>query len=414
MKLSERISHAWNAFTGKDSFAPPQEEAIVYGQPRRPMIYKASSSRFASSIFTRIAIDVATTRFNHVKIDKKNEDREIIDSGLNYCLNVEANIDQTGISFIFDVAYSLLDEGYIAVVPVDTTINPNVSGSFDINSMRVAQIMGWTNKSVQVNVYDEHTGQYRNIWLPKSTVAVIESPLYSIINEPNSTLQRLLRKMAITDQNDNLFSPNRLDIILQMPQAIRTDKQMKDAQARIKNIDDQLAYGNNGIAYIDSTERITQLNRPANSQINETVEKLKTEFYNQLGLTQAVFDGTATEAQLRAYYNRTIDPILEFIIAEMQRKFLTKTARTQGHAIEYYRNMLSLVSAEQLVSLGDTLRRNEIATSNEIRDMMGLKRSNEPEADELKNPNIAPKSSMPSATKAEGEHTRDSQNGGES
>ena len=250
--------------------------------------------------------------------------------------------------------------------------------------------------------------------MPKATVAVIESPLYAIINEPNSTLQRLLRKMAITDQNDHLFSPNRLDIILQMPQAIRTDKQMKDAQARIRNIDDQLAYGNNGIAYIDSTERVTQLNRPANSQINETVEKLKTEFYNQLGLTQAVFDGTATEAQLRAYYNRTIDPILEFIIAEMQRKFLTKTARTQGHAIEYYRNMLSLVSAEQLASLGDTLRRNEIATSNEIRDMMGLKRSNEPEADELKNPNIAPQSSMPSATKAEGEHTRDSQNGGES
>lgn len=413
MKLSERISHAWNAFTGKDSFTPPQEEAIVYGQPRRPMVYKANSSRFASSIFTRIAIDVAMAKFNHVKIDEKTEDREIIKSGLNYCLNAEANIDQTGVAFIYDIAFSLLDEGYIAVVPVDTTLNPKVSGSFDITTMRVAQIMGWTNKSVQVNVYDDNTGQYRNIWLPKSTVAIIESPLYSIINEPNSTLQRLLRKMAITDQNDNLFSPNRLDIILQMPQAIRTDKQMKDAQARIKNIDDQLAYGNNGIAYIDSTERITQLNRPANSQINETVEKLKAEFYNQLGLTQAVFDGTATEAQLRAYYNRTIDPILEFIIKEMERKFLTKTARTQGHAIEYYRNMLSLVSAEQLVSLGDTLRRNEIATSNEIRDMMGLKRSNEPEADELKNPNIAPQSSKPSASKAEGEHTRDSQNGGE-
>lgn len=412
MKLTERLSHAWNAFAGKDSFTPPIEESIVYGQPRRPAIYKANSSRFAASIFTRIAIDVAMTRFNHVKIDEKTEDRTIINSGLNYCLNVEANLDQSGRSFIFDVAYSLLDDGYIAVVPIDTTVNPKVSGSFDINTMRVAPIIGWTNKSIQVKVYDENDGRYKDIWVPKSYVAIVESPLYSIINEPNSTLQRLLRKMAITDQNDTAFSPNRLDIILQLPQAIRTDRQLKDAQARIKNIDDQLTYGNNGIAYIDATERITQLNRPANSQINETIESLKREFYNQLGLTQDIFDGTANETQLRAYYTRTIDPILEFIVKEMERKFITKTARTQGHAIEYYRNMLSLVSAEQLVSLGDTLRRNEIATSNEIRDMIGLKRSNEPTADELKNPNIASGSSMPSATKGDGEHTRDSQNGG--
>lgn len=412
MKFTERLTHAWNAFTGKDSYSPPIEESIVYGQPRRQSIFKANSSRFSASIFTRIAMDVAMTKFNHVKIDEKSEDRTIINSGLNYCMNVEANIDQSGRAFIFDVAYSLLDEGYIAIVPVDTTINPKVSGSFDINTMRVAPIIGWTNKSVKLNVYDEADGQYKDIWLPKSYVAIIESPLYSIINEPNSTLQRLLRKMAITDQNDAAFSPNRLDIILQLPQAIRTDRQLKDAQARIKNIDDQLTYGNNGIAYIDATERITQLNRPANSQINETIETLKKEFYNQLGLTQAIFDGTATETQLRAYYTRTIDPILEFVVKEMERKFLTKTARTQGHAIEYYRNMLSLVSAEQLVSLGDTLRRNEIATSNEIRDMIGLKRSNDQSADELKNPNIANNSSMPSANKAEGEHTRDNQNGG--
>lgn len=412
MKLTERISHAWNAFKGNDTIAPPIDEPMTFGQPSRPQIYKPSSSRFTSSIFSRIALDVAMTNFNHVKIDKINEDREIINSGLNYCLTVEANIDQSAVAFIYDIAFSLLDEGHIAVVPVDTTTNPKRSGSFDIQSMRVAPIRGWTNKSVQLNVYDETSGMYRDIWLPKSMVAIIESPLYAIVNEPNSTLQRLLRKMAIVDNNESAYAANRLDIILQMPQAIRTDKQMQDAKARLQNIDDQLTYGNNGIAYIDATERITQLNRPSNSQVNETLESLKKEFYNQLGLTEAVFNGTATEAQLRAYYNRTIDPILQFIIKEMERKFLTKTARTQGQAIECYRNMLSLVSAEQLVSLGDTLRRNEIATSNEIRDIIGLKRSNEASADELKNPNIAQNTSMPSAKRAEGEHTRDNPNGG--
>lgn len=413
MKITERITHAWNAFKGNDSYFPPAEEHIVYGRPRRPVVYRASTSRFAASIFTRIALDVAMTNFSHVKIEKETEDRNVVNSGLNYCLTVEANLDQSAVSFIYDVAYSLLDEGYIAIVPVDTTINPKVSGSFDVETMRVAPITGWTNKSVQVDLYDENCGEYRKIWIPKSYTAIIESPLYSIINEPNSTLQRLLRKMAIVDQDEAAYSPNRLDIILQMPQAVRTDKQMKDAQARIRNVESQLAYGKNGIAYIDSNEKITQLNRPANSQINESINTLKEEFYNQLGLTQAVFNGTATEAQLRAYYNRTIDPILRFITKEMERKFLTKTARTQGHAIETYRNMLSLVSAEQLASLGDTLRRNEIATSNEVRDIVGLKRSNDPLADELRNPNLSQKSSVGSAAKAEGEHTRDSQNGGE-
>lgn len=416
MKLSERITHAWNAFKGDTNFVPPLNEELTYGSSNtRNRVYRPSKSRFASAIFARIAIDVSMTQFNHVRIDKTNEDIEVIDSGLNYCLTREANIDQSSVDFIHDIAFSLLDEGRIAVVPVDTTINPKVSGSFDILSMRVGPITGWTNKSVQVHLYNEEKGKYQDIWIPKSSVAIIESPLYYVINEPNSTLQRLLSKMAILDMNDNAYSANRLDIILQTPQAIRTDAQIENAKKRVKNIDAQLSEGNNGIAYIDATEKITQLNRPANSQIAETIDKLKQEFYNQLGLTQAIFDGTATEAQIRNYYNRTVDPIIVFIIKEFERKFLTKTARTQGQAIEFYRDTLKFVSTEQLVSLSDSLRRNEIATSNEIRKIIGMKRTNDPNADKLSNPNIAENNKgVGSAMKGDGEHTRDvalSQNG---
>lgn len=412
MNFKDRLLHAWNAFKGDNSYSPPANDTTIYSNTSmRPRIYKANQSRFSSAIFTRIAIDVAMTQFNHVKINKSNDDLTVLDSGLQYCLTREANTDQTSIAFLHDVVFSLLDEGCIAVVPIDTTINPKVSGSFDVLSMRVAKIIGWTNNSVQVNVYDEHEGRYKQIWLPKKAVAIIESPLYYVINEPNSTLQRLLRKMAILDSSDNAYAVNRLDIILQTPQSIRTDVQKENAKKRIQDIDDQLSVGNNGIAYIDATERITQLNRPSNSQIAESIDKLKAEFYNQLGLTQAIFDGTATEAQLRSYYNRTIDPIIAFIVQELERKFLTKTARTQGQAIETYRDTLKFVSAEQLISLGDTMRRNEIATSNEIRKIIGMKRSNDAKADKLDNPNIAPKKQVGSATRGEGEHTRDNQNG---
>ena len=412
MNFKDRLLHAWNAFKGDNSYSPPVSDTTVYSNTgMRPRIYKAKQSRFSSSIFTRIAIDVAVTQFNHVKINKVNDDLTVLDSGLQYCLTQEANIDQTAIAFMFDVVFSLLDEGCIAVVPTDTSINPKVSGAFDILSMRVAKIIGWTNNSVQVHIYDEREGRYKQIWLPKKSVAIIESPLYYVINEPNSTLQRLLRKMAILDSSDNAYATNRLDIILQTPQSVRTDVQKENAKKRIKDIDDQLSVGSNGIAYIDATERITQLNRPSNSQIAESIDKLKAEFYNQLGLTQAIFDGTATEAQLRSYYNRTIDPIIAFIVQELERKFLTKTARTQGQAIETYRDTLKFVSAEQLISLGDTMRRNEIATSNEIRKIIGMKRSNDAKADKLDNPNIAPKTQVGSATRGEGEHTRDNQNG---
>lgn len=421
MKITERLSSAWNAFKGTDNLLPPSNEHIVYGPTRSSRLtYRPKQSRFASGIFTRIATDVAMTQFNHVKINAKNENREILDSGLNYCLTTEANADQSSIAFMYDIAYSLLDEGRIAVVPVETSVNPKKAGSYYVDKMRVGPILGTTNKSVHVRLYDENDGEYKNIWVPKKICAIIESPLYPVVNEPNSTLQRLLSKMSILDANDSAFPGSRLDIILQMPQAIRTDKQVEDAISRVKNIDRQLSQGANGIAYIDGTERVTQLNRPANSQISETIDKLKKEFYNQLGLTESIFDGTATESQIRNYLNRTVDPIIAFIIKEFERKFLTKEARKEGQAIEYYRNTLKLISSEQLVSLSDTLRRNEIATSNEIRDLIGMKRSNDSSADELSNPNIAEKNKnkgVASAARGEGEHTRDvpsNQNGSDS
>lgn len=414
MTLLDRLKHAWNAFNGNESSFPPFNEHATYGnRGSRIGVPTNFRNRFAAPIFNRIALDVAMTHFNHVKIDKKNDDLTVLDTGLNYCLTVEANMDQAAPTFLFDLAYSLLDEGEIAILPVDTSINPKVSGSYDIDTMRVAKIISKTNKSVFLQAYDENDGKYHDIWLPKNIVAVVESPLYYVINEQNSTLQRLLRKMSLIDSNDNLYSANRLDLIIQAPHAIRTPDQVAQAEGRILNIDKQLRTGNNGIAYIDGTERITQINRPANSQINETADLLKEEFYNQLGLTQSIFDGSATEAELKNYYNRTIDPIITFVVREMERKFLTKTGRTQGQAIEFYRNTLQFVSAEQLVSLGDAFRRNEIATSNEIRKLIGFKRSNEASADKLVNPNISDKNQgtagMGSATKGTGESSREIQ-----
>ena len=392
MGFLDKIKHAWSAFNGNDS--PPPNEPTVHDYGRRTSwrpVYRNSKDSFAATIFNRIALDAAMTQINHVVINKKNDDAITQDSGLNYCLTIEANEDQTSVAFIQDLVFSLLEEGKVAVVPVETTLNAKVTGAYDINSMRVGQILGFTSKSVQVKVYDERKGIYKDIWLPKKMVAIIQNPLYDVINRPNSTLQRLLRKMNQDDILDQYYMNNRLDIILQMPQALRTDAQIESAKKRIQNIEEQLSSGSNGVAYIDATEKITQLNRPANSQLVESINLLKKDFYNQLGLTEDIFNGTASEAQLRNYFNRTIDPILVFIIKELERKFLTKTARTQGHAIEYYRNTLKFVSAEQIVSLGDTFRRNEIVTSNEIRKLIGFKRSNEKSADILTNPNIAAK-----------------------
>lgn len=387
MKINDRIKHAWNAFT-KD-----QLSSYGHGSSSSRPMHKTTTffntSSYVASIYNRIAIDVSMTRFKHVKIDPDNEDMVDIKSGINNCLSVEANIDQTYLQFIHDMVYSMFDEGVVAVVPVDTTLSPEVSGSYEINSLRVGKIVNWFPKHVEVQLYNENTGQNERILIEKKNVAILENPLYAVVNDDNSTLKRLIRKLNQLDDIDALASSGRLDLLISVPYSVKTDHQKQMAESRIADIESQLASGHNGIAYIDGTEKVTQLNRPANSQLPETINQLSQQFHNQLGLTKSIFDGTATESELRTYNTRTIDPIVEHIVAELNRKFLTKTARTQGQAIVYYRDMFKTVPVEIIATLGDTFRRNSITSSNELRKIIGLRPSNDPRADELYNPNIA-------------------------
>lgn len=383
-KLSTRIKHAWNVFANKESGI-----ASGYGfsssRPTHKTVNYVNAASFVSSIYNRIALDVAMTSFRHVKIDPENEDQTEIKSGLNDCLSVEANIDQTHIQFIHDLVYSMFDEGVVAAVPVETTVPPTPSGSYEINTMRVGKIVNWYPRHVDVELYNDITGQNERIKIEKRKVAIIENPLHSVMNGENSTLKRLIKKLNELDNEDD---SGRIDLLISMPGRISTPAQKAVAEERIRDIEAQLRGGKNGIIYVDGTEKATQLNRPINSQLPERVESLTRQLYNQLGLTQNILDGTAGESELRTYYTRTIDPLASVIVAEFIRKFLTKTARTQGHTIQYYRDMFKIVPVETIATLGDTLRRNEIATSNELRKIIGLKPSNDPRADQLSNPNI--------------------------
>lgn len=386
--MTDRIKHAWNAFNNKE-----QAFTFDYGYSSSRPMHKAvtafNTSSYVSSIYNRIAMDVSMTAFKHVKINPDNEDWTDMKTGLMNCLTVEANIDQTHIQFIQDLTYSMFDEGVVAVVPVDTTISPSVSGAFDINSLRVGKVMNWFPKHVEIQVYNENTGQNERIFMEKKSVAIIENPLYEVVNDDNSTLKRLIRKLNQLDDVDALAASSRLDVLISVPYGIKTETQRQMAEKRIADIEAQLAAGRNGIAYIDGTEKAMQLNRPVNSQLPETVKRLSQQFYNQLGLTENIFNGTASEAELRTYYSRSIDPIVENIVAEFNRKFLTKTARTQGQAITANRDMFKFVAVETIATLGDTLRRNSIASSNEVRKLVGLRPSNDARADELYNPNMA-------------------------
>ncbi len=388
MKITDRIKHAWNAFNNNQT-----QSYVRYGSSSSRPSHRRStlinSTSYVASIYNRIAMDVAVTVFKHVKVNPINEDTSDMDSGLNTCLTVEANIDQTHIQFIHDLVYSMFDEGVVAVVPVETSVDPKVSGSYDIHSLRVGKIVSWFPKAVEVDLYNEEIGQNERIIIEKKHVAIIENPLYAVINDENSTLKRLIRKLNQLDNIDAQAASDRLDLLISVPYGIKTDAQKQMAERRIADIEAQLAAGKNGIAYIDATEKATQLNRPINSQLPETIDKLERRFYNQLGLTENIFNGTANEGELRTYYSRTIDPIIDYIVAEFKRKFLTKTARTQGQTIVAYRDMFKTVTVETLSSIGDSFRRNYIATSNEIRKWAGLKPSNDPRADELFNPNIA-------------------------
>lgn len=388
MKIKDRLIHAWNAFT-TDNYSRPYDYGRSSSRPTHKSSFNFNTTSYVSSIYNRIAMDVSTTQFKHVKVDPDNEDEEVIKSRFNDCLTVEANIDQTHIQFIQDVVYSMFDEGVVAVVPVETSMSPSKTGGYDIHSLRVGRVVNWFPRHVEVELYNDEIGQNARVFLEKKFVAIIENPLFAIVNDENSTLKRLIRKLTQLDDIDALAASSRLDLMISVPYGIKTDLQREAAEKRIKDIEYQLASGRNGIAYIDGTEKMMQLNRPVNSQLPETIANLTQEFYNQLGLTRSIFDGTAKEEELRTYYTRTIDPIIDNIIAEFNRKFITKTARTQGQKIAYYRDMFKMLPVDVISTLGDTLRRNYIASSNEIRKIVGFKPSNDPRADELFNPNIA-------------------------
>jgi HK97 family phage portal protein len=390
MRMTDRIKHAWNAFTDKQAFT--YDYGYSSSRPTHKQTTFFPTSSYVSSIYNRIAMDVSMTSFKHVKINPTNEDVTDMNTGLNDCLTLEANIDQTHIQFIQDLVYSMFDEGVVAVVPVDTTISPKLSGAYDINSMRVGKVVNWFPKHVTVKLYNESTGQPEDITIEKKNVAIIENPLYAVVNDSNSTLKRLTRKLNLLDNEDDV---GRLDLIVSVPYGIKTETQRALAEKRIADIEAQLSTGRHGIGYIDGTEKVMQLNRPVNSQLPEQINSLTQQFYNQLGLTQNVFNGTASEGELRVYYSRTIDPIVDNIVAEFNRKFLTKTARTQGQAITTYRDFFKIVPIEQIANLGDAFRRNSIASSNELRRLIGLRPSNDPLADKLFNPNIADKNQNP-------------------
>lgn len=390
MGLLDNIKHAWNALNGNSV----SQFELGYGGSSRNNIHTVghfSSKSYAGTIFNRIALDASMVDINHVVINSKTQNEETQKSGIQNCLSIEANIDQNNREFIHEIVYSMFDEGAIAIVPVETTINPQITGSYDITSMRVGRITQWFPKHVRVDLYDERTGLKKEVDLPKDMVAIIENPLYTITNDVNSTLRRLVSKMELLDRQDAIMTSGKLDLIIQLPYVVKTPLKKREAKQRVEDLEEQLNDSKYGIAYTDGTEKMTQLNRPMTSTLQEQVDKLKQELYNQLGLTENIFNGTASDAEMRVYYSRTIDPILTRIIAEFKRKFLTKTARSQGHTFTFRRDMFKLVPAEQMATLADTLTRNAILSPNEVRNILGYGPNAQPESDQLVNRNIADK-----------------------
>lgn len=388
-----RLKHAWNAFTNKDPTGTNQVQYFSsnsYGhRPDRFRFTRGNERTIVTSVYNRIATDVASVSIQHVRLDQNGRYIETIDSDLNNCLTLSANLDQTGRAFIQDVVMSLIDEGCIAIVPVDTTENPNVTGSYDIQSMRTGKIVDWYPDRVKVQVYNERTMKKEEIVISKSAVAIIENPFYAIMNEPNSTMQRLIRKLRLLDFIDEQNSSAKLDMIIQLPYVIKSETMKKRAEDRRKSIEEQLTGSKYGIAYTDGTERITQLNRPIENNLMSQIEYLTKTLYSQLGITQTIMDGTADEKTMLNYNNRTIEPFLSIIVDEMKRKFLTKTARSQRQSIMFFRDPFRLVPVNDIAEIADKFTRNEIMTSNEIRQVIGMKPSDDPKADQLVNSNIS-------------------------
>lgn len=382
-----RIKSAWNVFRNPDllrnNYGPGQTT-----RADRLRFYYGNERSIVASIYTRIGIDVASIPIYHVRLDKDKRFNEIIDSGLNNCLSLESNIDQPARAFIQDVVMSMCDEGVVAIVPTDTTLNPVVSSSYDILTMRTGKIVRWYPEFVTINLYNQNTGLKEDITLPKTTVAIIENPLYAVMNEPNSTIKRLVDKLNLLDAIDNQSGSGKLDLILQVPYVIKTETRKNQAIQRRDDIANQLKDSKYGIAYTDGTEKITQLNRPAENNLMGQIEYLTSMLYSQLGLAKEIFDGVADEKQMLNYYNRTVEPMLSAIVDSMKRVFLTKTARSQGQTIMFIRDPFRLVPVDNLADIADKFTRNEIISSNEMRGIIGLKPSNDPKADELRNKNL--------------------------
>lgn len=389
LNLGSRLMHAWNAFTNRDPTYPRTLGESYYHRPDRIQFTRGNERSIATAVYNRIAMDVAAVEIRHVKLDENMRYSSDIDSGLNKCLNLEANIDQTGRAFIQDVVMSMLDEGCVAIVPVDTSMDPTVSGSYSIDSMRTGKIVQWYPQHVKVRLYNDRTGKKQEVTLPKSTVAIIENPLYAVINEPNSTMQRLIRKLSLLDVTDEQTASGKLDLIIQLPYVIKTQSKRDEAERRRKEIERQLAGSKYGIAYADGTERITQLNRSVENNLMKQIEYLTEMLYSQLGITQTVMDGTADEKTMLNYNNRSIEPIVSAIVDELKRKFLTKTARSQGQSIMMFRDPFKLVPVNNIAEIADKFTRNEIMTSNEFRQVIGMKPSDDPKADQLVNANIS-------------------------
>ena len=359
--LGTRLKHAFNAFKNNRDPTPYYGHGIGYSyRPDRPRLTRGNERTLLASVSNRIALDVASMNINHCRLDENNRFLETIDSGLNTCLTLEANIDQTGRAFVQDAVISMFDEGVVAIVPVDTTLDPNQTGSYDINSMRTGKILEWYPKHVKVRLYNEETGNKEDIVLPKKMVAIVENPFYAVVNEPNSTLQRLLNKLKLLDVTDEQTASGKLDLIIQLPYIIKSDARRKQAEQRRKDIENQLAGSKYGIAYTDGTERITQLNRSLENNLMKQIEYLTKLLFSQLNITQSILDGTADDKTMLNYYSRTIEPIVAAIVDEMKRKFLTKTARTQKQTIMFFRDPFKLVPVNDIAEIADKFTRNEI------------------------------------------------------
>ena len=388
MSFGSRLAHAWNAFTANKDPTPRFDYGMSYSRrPDRPHFTRGNERSIINAIYNRIAMDAAEIDIKHIKLDDNGRYTETINSELNSCLNLEANIDQTGRAFLQDVYMSVLDEGCIAIVPVDTSIDPEKSDGYKINSLRAGRIVEWYPAHVKVRLYNDKVGRKEDVILTKKSVSIIENPFYSVMNESNSTMQRLIRKLNILDAIDEQSGSGKLDLIVQLPYAIKNDLKRQQAENRRKDIEAQLNGNKFGIAYIDATEHVTQLNRPVDNNLMKQIEYLTSMLFSQLGISQAILDGTADASTMTNYYNRVIEPLVATVVDEMKRKFLTKTARSQNQSLAYFRDPFRLVPVADLAELADKFTRNEIMTSNEFRQVVGMKPSDDPKADELRNKN---------------------------